>query len=79
MSALHPLTLDQPALYRIEIQGHLGQEYAGWMGAATVEEMEAATMVTAIVARVADQAELHGILQGLYSLGLPLLSLLRLE
>jgi hypothetical protein len=77
MSALHPLTLDQPALYRIEIQGRLGGEYAGWMGEATIEEKEGPNPATAIVARVADQAELYGILQALYSLGLPLLSLLR--
>lgn len=79
MSALHPLTLDGPALYRIEVQGRLGGEYAGWMGEAAIEVVEAESVVTAVVARVADQAQLHGILQALYSLGLPLLSLLRLE
>ena len=79
MTALSPLTLDQPALYRIEVQGHLAGEYAGWLGQATTGEMAGEGTVTTLVARVADQAELYGILQVLYSLGLPLLSLLRLE
>lgn len=79
MRTLHPLALDQPALYRIEVQGHLAGEYTGWMGEATIENVEGDNAVTAVVARVTDQAELHGILQALYSLGLPLLSLLRLE
>ena len=79
MRPLIPLTLDQPALYRIEVQGRLGGEYANWMGEAAIEAVEGDSVVTAVVARVADQAELHGILQALYSLGLPLLSLLRLE
>jgi hypothetical protein len=79
MNALHPLTLDRPARYRIEVQGHLAGEYAGWMGEATIEKVDGESVVTAVVAQVTDQAELHGILQALYSLGLPLLSLLRLE
>jgi hypothetical protein len=79
MQTLRPLALDQPALYRIEVQGDLAGEYAGWMGEATIETVGGDNAVTALVARVADQAELHGILQGLYLLGLPLLSLLRLE
>lgn len=79
MSLLCPLRLDQPALYRIEVQGHLDAEYASWMGQTDVEVLEGEDAVTALVARVADQAELHGILQALYTLGLPLLSLLRVE
>jgi hypothetical protein len=54
MRATHPLTLDQAALYRIEIQGHLGREYEGWMGDVTIEERPGPNAVTAIMARVTD-------------------------
>lgn len=79
MSALEPLTLDHPAVYRIEVQGRINGDLGRWMERRKVELDEGGSAVTAIVARVVDQAELHGILQALYALGLPLLSLARLE
>lgn len=79
MSTLQPLALDQPALYQIKVQGRINGEYGRWIEGKTVEVSEGETVVTTVVARVVDQAELHGILQALYALGLPLLSLLRLE
>jgi hypothetical protein len=77
MSAFHPLALDQPASYRIVVQGHVGEEFATWMGEVSIAAIEGENAVTVLVARVADQAELYGILQTLYSLGLILLSLRR--
>jgi hypothetical protein len=77
MGALPPLSVDQPALYRIEVQGCLGEENVAWLGDATLEVREGESVITTLVAHVADQAELYGILQTLYSLGLPLLSLRR--
>lgn len=79
MNALFPLSLDQSALYRIEVQGSLEAAYAGWLGDTMITVAEGENIVTTVVAHVADQAQLHGILQTLYTLGLPLLSLLRLE
>lgn len=79
MSALEPLTLDRPAVYRIEVQGRINGDLGRWMEQRTVAAGEGGCTITVIVARVIDQAELHGILQALYSLGLPLLSLARLE
>jgi hypothetical protein len=77
MSALHPLALDQPASYRIEVQGRVGEEFAAWLGEVSIEVIEGENAVTVLVARVADQAALYGILQTLYSLGLTLLMLRR--
>jgi hypothetical protein len=79
MNALLPLSLDQAATYQIEVQGRLDTTYAEWLGQTTVAVTEGESLVTTVTARVADQAELHGLLQNLYSLGLPLLSLARLE
>lgn len=79
MSTLEPLSLDKPAVYRIEVQGRINGDLGRWMEQRTVEVDEGGSIITAIVARVVDQAELHGILQALYALGLPLLSLARLE
>jgi hypothetical protein len=79
MNPLFPLSLDQSALYRIEVQGRLDAAYAGWLGDTTITVAEGENVVTTVIAGVADQAQLHGILQTLYTLGLPLLSLLRLE
>ena len=77
--AMHPLRLDQPALYRIEVQGRVDAAYAGWLGQSAMEVVEGETVATTVVARVADQAELQGLLQTFYTLGLPLLSLRRVE
>lgn len=79
MNPLFLLSLDQSALYRIEVQGRLDAAYAGWLGDTAITVSEGENVVTTVIARVADQAQLHGILQTLYTLGLPLLSLFRLE
>lgn len=79
MSALQPLTIDCPALYRIEVQGTINGEFSRWLERRTVESREGEGVVTVVMTPVADQAELHGVLQALYALGLPLLSLKRLE
>ena len=79
MSILQTLALDHPALYQIKVQGHINGEYGRWLEGKLVEVSEGETVVTTVVARVVDQAELHGILQALYALGLPLLSVMRIE
>lgn len=78
MNAPQPLSIDQPALYEIQVQGHINGAYGKWLEGRSIEVSQGQSAVTTIVAQVADQAELHGILQGLYALGLPLLSLTRL-
>ncbi len=62
---------DQPAAYRIQVQGRLSRRWADWFeGFAVTND---ALGVTTLMGVVADQAALLGILQRLYTLGLPLL------
>lgn len=68
---------DQPATYRIRIAGHLGPEWSAWFdGLRITLEDDGATVLSG---PVADQAALHGLLRKVRDLGLPLLSLARLE
>jgi hypothetical protein len=71
MSHHQTLGQDQPAAYRIQVQGRLSPRWAGWFeGLVVAEESPATTTLTGILA---DQAALLGLLQRLYTLGLPLL------
>jgi hypothetical protein len=63
--------------YHIRIEGELGQEWADWFGgSATAEEGEGTTLLTCAVA---DQAALYGLLWKLRNLGLPLISINRVD
>jgi hypothetical protein len=68
------LTRDKPATYRIQVQGHLGQRWADYLGGlATSVSGELDGSVTTLSGQVIDQAALFGILNSLYDLGFPLL------
>jgi len=74
------LTLDRPATYRIKVPGHLGEswsDWAGWMTITVETEGDGPTVTT--LTGTLDQAALHGLLRRLYSLGLPLISVNRVE
>lgn len=63
--------------YQIRIEGELGQEWADWFGGfAVAREPDGVTLLTCAVA---DQAALHGLLRKLRDLGLPLLSINRID
>ena len=69
------LTLDRPATYQIKVPGHLDDSWTEWDGRMTVtvgydNDDAPVTTLTGTV----DQAALHGLLRRLYSLGLPLIS-----
>ena len=68
--------LTTPARYRIRIQGRLGPEWAATFGALDMSWEEPGQTVFA--GQVRDQAALHGILNTIRDLGLPLLEVLRL-
>ena len=70
------LSLDQPAAYEIRVQGRLGDDWAVWFGTMTITVKGDATTLAGIVA---DQAALHGILIKIRDLGLPLLSVRRVQ
>ena len=66
----------KPGYYRIEVQGHLPENWTDRFGAMKVipASSEANTVVTVLLGRVSDQSELSGILNSLYDLHLLLLS-----
>ncbi|MCB0198081.1 MAG: hypothetical protein KDJ65_39430 [Anaerolineae bacterium] len=74
---LPPINLDDPAQYRICAQGRFSP---GWLEMLSGEWAIAADSTsqpgaTILVGQVVDQAALIGVLEQLYSLGLPLLSI----
>ncbi len=66
-----------PTLYQIRIKGHLGAEWTDWFGglAITLEE----NGDTLLTGPVADQAALYGLLKKVRDLGMPLVSVNRVE
>ena len=70
-----------PGSYRIRVSGRLGPEWADRFGGLEilVDEAGARGPVTEILARVADQAALQGLLDQLYARGHVLLSVECLE
>jgi hypothetical protein len=68
--------LTTPATYRIVVQGQVGQEWSAWFGGLSLSWQEPDQ--TVLVGQVVDQAALHGLLNTIRDLGLPLLEMLRL-
>jgi len=67
----------QPTIYQIRIKGHLGHQWTDWFGGVTVTlEEDGDTLLTG---PVTDQAALHGLLKKVRDLGIPLLSVNRVE
>jgi hypothetical protein len=64
--------LDQPKRYAIRIQGHLDQRWADWFDGLTLTQEGAGT--TQLTGPLPDQAALHGVLNKLRDLGLPIIS-----
>jgi hypothetical protein len=60
--------------YEIEVQGRIGERWTHWFDdMAVVVQGETQDATTTLTGTVADQAALLGLLQKLYTLGLPLL------
>lgn len=78
--AKQKLTLDRPATYQIKVPGVLDESWSDWTGGMTlaVEGEGEGPPVTTLTGDL-DQAALQGLLRGLYSLGLPLISVIWLE
>jgi hypothetical protein len=72
-------TPDRPEAgrYEIRLTGHLDAHWAAWFDGLTVGHADDGT--TLISGSIVDQAALHGVLQRVRDLGLPLVSVVRLE
>jgi hypothetical protein len=67
----------EPMVYQIRVKGHLGREWIDWFGglSITLEDNDE----TLLTGPVIDQAALHGLLRKVRDLGMPLLSVMRLQ
>jgi hypothetical protein len=68
--------LDQPAIYEIKVQGGLDARWAAWFNGLTVTAVQDETTITGCIA---DQPALHGLLTRIRDLGLPLVSVQRVQ
>jgi hypothetical protein len=67
----------QPMVYQIRIKGHLGRQWTDWFEGLTITlEEDGDTLLTG---PVVDDAALHGLLKKVRDLGMPLLSVNRVE
>jgi hypothetical protein len=66
-----------PQVYQILILGHLDDDWSEWFGNLVVTR--SADGVTTLTGLLADQSALHGVLNKLRDLGLPIISLARIE
>ena len=70
-----------PATYHIEVEGHIDESWSDRLGGMriTTRRRKDQTTVTTLVGRVRDQAELTGLLNSLYELHLPILTVENLK
>lgn len=68
---------DQPNIYRIKIKGHLDDRWTEWFEGLTITQAKDGN--THLTGSVVDDAALHGLLKKVRDLGLPLISVNRIE
>ncbi len=69
--------LDQEGIYRIRVKGALDCKWSDWFDGFTI--VQQANGETLMIGPVVDQPALHGLLNKIRDLGLPLLAVERLE
>jgi hypothetical protein len=71
------LSLDRPATYHIIVPGELDERWTNWNGEMTLTiAMDRDGLPVTTLTGTLDQAALHGLLRRLYSLGIPLISVI---
>jgi hypothetical protein len=68
-----PTKRDEAAFYEIRVQGLLDESWSAWLGGLEVRPL--ASGETLLSGPIRDQAALHGLLNKIRDLGLPLVSL----
>ena len=74
---LQSMTTDEGGRYEIRLKGRLDDRWAAWFDGLSLTHESAGT--TLIYGPVVDQAALHGLLTKVRDLGLPLISVTRLN
>lgn len=71
------MDLNQPTIYEIRIKGHLDRQWTDWFGGLSITRADnGETLLTGLVI---DQAALHGLLKKVRDVGIPLLSVTRVQ
>ncbi len=80
-SKLNGLKFETPATYRIRAQGRLDTSWSDRLGRMSITQItsENKAPVTTLVGHLPDQVALAGVLNALYNLHLPLLSVENLD
>ena len=79
---IHSVGHDEPGCYEIRLQGRLDERWATWldgMALTTSPDPTSAGVLTVLRGHVVDQAALHGLLARLRDIGLPLISVTRID
>ena len=77
----NPIPFDRPATYQISVQGWIDSSMSDLLGGMTIcpDKVEAGHTVTTLCGELNDQAALAGVLNTIYELHLPVLSVLCLS
>ena len=68
---------EETRIYQIRIEGQLGQDWTDWFDGLSITPGENGT--TLLTGPVIDQSALHGLLKKVRDLGMPLVSVNRME
>ncbi len=71
--------MDRSATYFIRVEGCIGERWKDWFGDLSVTHSDEAFVTSVLQGTITDQAALLGLLQKLYSLGLPILEVRYVE
>jgi len=74
-----PTGRPDPGWYEIRLEGRLNDRWAAWFDDLTLTHTTGGAGVSVLRGHVADQAALHGLLTRLRDLGLPLISVARVD